>query len=339
MRRPTSNGGRLPVAGGRAAAPQFVLAIFTGLAVSAATAAQDIDALGKRLLESTSRTERIKIIEELGNSGKEAALGHILVALGDENLAVRKRAGTAVASVLKRAGGDGPARLLVDEALSVDLTPAGQLGVIGLLDEQSPPRDAAAAILRFLERGDLAENAARQCVNSLRKSRYQELDVVRDGLIEQLEDGDVKVAAAAASALATMKLSGSEKTEVVQALVDQLGLEGDDAPVREAATEALGLVTGEGAKTRSEWRSWAVEEGLGDPMDLVPERAVEDDGLPVIEPPYDPGTNYFVSSLMYVAFGGGAVAIVVVLLFLRSSQTKRSVKAIEARRKKVRRSI
>ena len=161
--------------------------------------------------------------------------------------------------------------------------------------------------------------------------------MVRDGLLEQVEKGDVTVATAAASALSRMRLSEREKTEVVQTLVDQLGLEGDATPIREAATKALGVVTGEGGKSRSEWRSWAVKEGYGDPVERIPGDDLEAERLPVIVPPVDTGASPAVSSLIYVAVGLFAAALVVMLLLLRSVFRKRSVAAIEARRKKARR--
>jgi len=326
-------------------APRLAMLFATGVvfgigaSLSSARGAQDVSELGKRLEQSKSSSERRRLLRELGKAGDAAALGHLIPALGDEKFGVRRSALSAIMSVLQAAGGNDPARLLVDEALSVKLSPTGQLEVVALLDKLSPPKQAAGAIIRFVKRGDLAENVARQCINTVRTSRYAGLDVVRDGLLEQVEKGDVTVAAAAASALTRMDLSEREKAEVVETLVGQLGLEGESAPIREAATKALEVVTGEDKKSTHEWRAWAVKEGYNDPVERIPEDDIEAERLPVIVPPVDTGASPAVSSLIYVVVGLAAAALVVALLVARSTLIKRSAAAIEARRQKARRSF
>jgi len=329
--------------GAHPGAPRLAMLLATSVvfgivaSLSSARGAQDISELGKRLEQSKSKGERRRIIRELGKTGNAGALEHLIPELGNENFGVRKCAQTAVMSVLRTAGDSDPAKLMVNEALSVKLSPTGQLEVVALLDKLSPPKQAAAAIIRFVKRGNLAENVARQCINTVRTSRYAGLDVVRDGLLEQVETGDVTVAAAAASALTRMDLSEREKAEVVETLVGQLGLEGESAPIRKAATKALEVVTGEGGKSAHEWRAWAVKEGYGDPVESIPEDDLESERLPVIVPPVDTGASPAVSSLVYVIVGLAAAAFVVVLLVARSTLIKRSAAAIEVRRQKARR--
>ncbi len=313
------------------------VAFGAGLPASVAEGAQDVAALGEKLARSESQAERLKIVADLGRSRDPAALEHILSVINEENLAVRKRAVSAVVSVLKAAGGDGPARLLVDEALSADLSATGQLEVVGILNKLSPPKAAARALLRFIDRGDLAENVARLCVHALAKPRYADLDAARDGLLELVEEGDTTVAVAAASALGRMRMSGSDKEEVVTVLVERLGGGEEDAAVRESARKSLGLVTGEGEKSTHEWRTWAVKEGYGDPVEPVSDEDLAAARPPVIiTRPIDTGSAG-VSSLIYVAVGTVAVALVAILLLLRTAFTKRSADSIEARRRKTRR--
>jgi hypothetical protein len=329
-------GGRAP----RIAALLAAGAVFgAGGAFPVAGAAQDIDALGAELARAESRADRLRLVAELGRTGDAAALAHLLGAAGDGDLAVRKRAAAAAAAVLRASGDRNPAALLAEEALSVDLSSAGQLAVVDMLDKQSPPKAAARGILRFLDRGDLAENVARRCVHKLAEPRYAEVDDARDGLLELLDTGETSVAAEAASALGRMRLSGSDKSEVVQTLVDQLGLGDDEAAVRESARTALGVVTGQGEMSVHDWRTWAVEEGYGDPVVPVPEEELEAERPPVVYPTVETETSSVVSSLVYVGVGTVAAALVAILLILRSAYTKRSADAIEARRRKARRSL
>ena len=350
----SSESGRPPVVGGRTGPRTHVLRIayFLSLVIALDTgrealcaeavadkdvAVKDIAALGERLASGETRTVRLKAALALGKSGDIKALEHLFPAIDDEDLAVRKTAAIAVASVLRASGGADPARLVLNEALSAKLSPGGQLAIVGILGNLSPPKDVARAIVRFVDRGKLSEESALKCVRIMSGERFAGSDVVRNCLLEQLEKGDVTVAAAAASALTRMDLSEREKAEVVETLVGQLNLEGESAPIREAATKALGAVTGEGRKSRSEWRAWAVKEGYGDPVERIPEDDLESERLPVIVPPVDTGASPAVSSLIYVIVGLAAAAFVVVLLVARSTLIRRSAAAIEARRQKARR--
>lgn len=328
-----------PILTGRRA-PRIAVVLAAGLALIAgrdALCAQDVAALGEQLAGGESRTVRLKAALALGRSGDPAALEHLFPAVDDEDAAVRKSAAVAITSVLRASGEADPARLVVGEALSADLSPGGQMEVVGILDKLSPPKGAARAIVRFLDRGDLSEEAAMKCVRTLSKERYAEFDVVRDSLLDLVETGETSVATAAAAALGRMRMSESEKEEVVAVLMEQLGLGDDDAPIRESARKSLGIVTGEGDKSTNGWRAWAVEEGYGDPVEAVPEDELEAERPPVVFPSVETGTSSIVSTLIYVVVGTVATALVVILLILRSAYTKRSAKAIDAKRRKIRR--
>lgn len=311
-----------------------------GRAVSGAEGAGSVDALGEKLARSESRATRLKLVTALGETGDAAALSHLLPALGDENFAVRKRVATAVASILGATGGRNPAALLVDEALSADLSPAGQNEVTGILDKLSPPGEAAAAILRYLKRGDLPEHVARQCVNALAKPRYADVDAVRDGLLEQVETADVAVAAAAASALGRMPMSEDEREEVVPVLLGQLALGDEDAPVREAARKALAGVTGEGEdRSAYDWRMWGQEQGYGDPgAPVAGEEVPAIDPATVVFTTDEPGSEVGRYTWVYAAVAVGAIVLISLLLLLRSDLARRSLRHIEATRRKARRS-